>query len=217
MKSAYPKAADVQFLYRTTGLIDPTIDPFTSIDWDGAIASAVAEFEGKIGRTFNSSVQTRIYDPPQNTKSLLPLGYDLAAVTAITFTNRTLVNGVDYYLGPVNADVDGKPWQWIEFVALFADPIYQRRSISITGTWGYLPLAGGFIQIPDDAWHAILKTAAKSIAPEIELNINRGRLVAKTEDFQYSFAPNGPLKATMESWSSQINQAATRYRRVQVF
>lgn len=212
-QAAHPIIADVQALYAAAGLIpDPAAAPFASVPWAAHLASAVQSFAVRTGRRYPAAAGTRSYDPPVGARGILPLGQDLASDGggAITVTARgtLLQSGRDYFLGPDNADSDGRPWAWVEIPNTFGIPqvALVRKSIAITGLWG------GSALVPDDVWEAERQYAAALCVPEVSLTISSG--LYKIEDVQYGGSDQVPLSAQANMWKAHFESVVQSRLRV---
>jgi hypothetical protein len=218
--AAYPLVSDVQQVWLATGLFtDPTQLPQSNVPWAARLASAAQWMESQTGRQFLPVTQTRIYDPPLGPKALLPLNRDLIRLTGtIVLQGTGLVINSDYYLGPSNADMDGRPWEWIEFNNYFPSPlsVYQRKSITIPGLWGYSDDGNGNPAIPDDIWDGVAQKAAALCLPEMLIAITNG--LVKLDDAQYQTARgDSPITSAAAVWTGAAQVAANDKRRTTVF
>jgi hypothetical protein len=212
--TSQPSADDVKKLIDGTGLF-PSLDvaPFTSIDWDGAASAAYEQFKSKTGREFVvTEATTRVYDPPRHPKGILMLGADLAsdpaATISVTISGVAKVANQDYYLGPDNSDQKGKPWGWIEIPACAITWVNgnPRKSIAITGYWGYSR------EMPDDVFDAIVGYAFYLCRPQLAANINNG--LASIQDINYAQGGYVTLGPEAQQFAEVFQQTANRYRRV---
>ena len=211
-QSAHPVVADVQALYAASGLVpDPTASPFSLVPWAAHLATAIAAFATRTGRTYPAVQGTRTYDPPSSQKGILPLGQDLASdggTVVITARGITQVVNVDYFLGPPNADNEGRPWTWLEFPSSLGYPLTPvfRRSMVITGRWG------ASIAVPDDVWEAERQYAAALCAPEIGLTISSG--LQRVEDVVYGGGDTAPVSAQACVWTKYFDMTVKNRLRV---
>ncbi len=151
--AAPPTAADLTVLLTAGGvtLPDATVE--------NAVAAGIESFERDIGRVMLAGeASTRRFTPPSNTNELDLIG-DLVPDDGITveFTPRdstptTWTEGVDYWLLDEDAADRNRPYTrlLVRQGFFYPFPPSYRRSIYITGPWGYGPT------IPDDAWLAEL-------------------------------------------------------------
>lgn len=91
---------------------------------------------------------TRYYDGNGMTKLKID---DLRSITSLSVDGVALVENTDYYLYPLNATTDGKPYEWVELIqpetrlntnsriAVTSPYVFERgqRNIVITGKFGY--------------------------------------------------------------------------------
>lgn len=184
-----------------------------SMDLTTKINTARSDFETDTGRNFLPVIQTRTFRPPTYPRRLLDLRADLAAnPTSLTVSGVLLTLGVDYVMGPENADADAEPWLWVEF----ANPIVVMnitRIVSITGSWGY------GLTLPDDVWQAMLSGAAWLCYPEMAAATSKGLLMKREGDVAKEFARGagtGPYATEAAAWRSQYEAAKQQYTRVAV-
>lgn len=211
----HPAVSDVQALYAAAGLIpDPTAAPYSSINWAAQLAAAISSFAARTGRRFPAAFGTRVYDPPTNHRGRLSLRGDLASdgpagSIVVTASGLPQLAGRDYFLGPDNADGDGRPWTWIELPALSHSywPGQTRRSVQISGLWGYSS------QVPDDVWEAERQGAALLCAAEVSVTVSNG--VYKIDDVSYSGAGQAiPLATEASLWKATFERVVAANARV---
>jgi hypothetical protein len=217
MPDAYPTAADLEAYLVTLGLYPAGAAELDALDLEGKAAAAVVEWETRTGyRPFlaNGSDTTRVYDPPPG--RFLELGTGLLSVsalyTAVTTASPGAVQteGTDFWLERATAAYDGAPFEVITFAGC---PYGERRSIAITGLWGYSAT------VPDDAWQAILARGAWLCAPQAAMVMGGGAEAVRvlSSEVRYpSAATGGPLAAQQKAWSAMFEAAVRRYRRVDV-
>lgn len=117
---------------------------------DAHIAQASALIEQHTGRIFIPKTATKEFDY-QGTSQLI-LGDDLLAVTTLSADGTTISSG-DYFLYPLNALDDGKPYLWIELLftsALFQFSDTKQSAISLLGKWGYCELTRDISTLAED-------------------------------------------------------------------
>jgi hypothetical protein len=135
MQPSLPQPIDLQNLWASTKVIDPTSPTYAGIDWARAITSATRSFQTKIGRRLIALWQTRYFDPPQGENAVLRFKADLASCQGVVATpSSTSINSVapvgnmqylngkiltvtlqgtgivtngDFYWGPNNAQYEG--------------------------------------------------------------------------------------------------------------
>ena len=213
-KAGYPVGVDIQGLYEGGNLIaDATVAPYSSIPWDAHAAAAVAEFETRTGRTWIASAQTRSFDPPAGPRGYVSFGADLVSATSVVLAGQALVANQDYFLGPPNADLDGKPFGWIELANTYPLPYIalQRRSLVISGLWGV------GTTIPDDVFDAVTGYGAALAAPEVSATISGGFFERRIGDSLKRFGGTenvGPLAQQVDLWKAVFDGVATHKPRV---
>jgi len=156
MPSAYPTGNDLKtFLTGKASPFDPTIAPYSYLDYDALAMTGRLNFEQAVGRTMLATTQTRVFNPPFNNNSRLFLGADLASLTTLTIGGVSKTRNTDFWLYPLECEVNAKPFEWIDFRDTWFKPLTPTmvRSIAITGLWGYSAT------IPQDAWDAMCYNA----------------------------------------------------------
>ena len=194
-------------------IADPTVPPYSSIPWASHAAAAAAEFETRTGRKWLATAQTRTFDPPSGPRGYVPFGADLLSTTSVILAGQALIAGQDYFLGPINADLDGKPFGWIELANTYPLPFttQQRRSLIIAGLWG----AG--LTIPDDVFDAVAGYGATLAAPEVSLTISGGYFERRIGDSIKRFGGTenvGPLAQQVDLWKAAFESVAGHKPRV---
>lgn len=106
---------------------------------DKLIARASAWIENYTGRHFFPWTGTKEFDFQRSTK--LILGDDLVSVTTLAHGDGTdTIDSGDYFLYPLNAADDNKPYTSIEILVSDDFLTYddsKQSAIQITGKWGY--------------------------------------------------------------------------------
>ncbi|MEO7716255.1 MAG: hypothetical protein ABIY70_08625 [Capsulimonas sp.] len=210
---AHPTGGDLKKFWDGTGIVcDWAETPFNRIDLDDKIKDAVALMESGTGRKFIAQLGTRTYDPPRGPRGFLSLGQDLCSdpdlesSILITAAGAQLTLGQTCFLGPENSDNDGLPWSLLE-ISMLGTPAYSaRRSVSITGYWGYSA------RMPDDVWSAELAMAALAMAPQVELALTNG--VAKIEDVVYASGSFTPLSTQIALWRQKFDAVVANKKKV---
>jgi 8-oxo-dGTP pyrophosphatase MutT (NUDIX family) len=224
-KTLYPSAAELEAYVVSTGLV--SADDVGDVDFQSAAEAAVREWEEQTGwlpflaAAANTS---RRYDPPGPNRSggftgtlrggasRLWLGAGIVSSTTPTIVTgytptvagTTLTHEDDFWMGPENADLKGKPWQFVEFSgSQFGGP----RSIRITGRFGYSATLG------DEVWEAVRLQGALLIAPEIEGIITGGMIEAEEADIRERYG-NDPLATFTARWEKRIAAVVNRYKRL---
>jgi len=195
MANAYPTAGDLKtFLYAANQIDSPTAPTgrAASLDFQGAVDAAKAEFENRTGRTYRAASATRIYDTPTDAGHLLDLETDWATITSITRDGDTLVVEDDYRKRPL----DGPPYRFVEFVAGLMEPLPwgSRGTVVVTGT------LGSSATVPDDVYQAVLQRAAAHCAPQLQGIVTGGAQSVKQADASVTFAGGKALGALGEQW-----------------
>lgn len=209
----YPTGTNLQAWLLATGLFaNIDVDPFARIDCDQHMRSAITWFEGQVGRKMLASTGTRRFDVPTGPRNILALDADLVSCTSLTVAGVAKTEGVDFWLLPDNANQDGKPFDAIEFALSFAFSNLQRKSILITGTWGF------GLTIPDDAWEGMVAQGAFLAYPQIAINISKGTQMRREGDVEEQYGrgqKTGPLVEEAAAWQMQAGAAVGNYLRVE--
>lgn len=213
-KSAYPVTADLVALMLRAGFT------VANTEAGDAIASAVDEFERRTARKMiaESNDRGRRYDPPVD--GWLDLGYDLATLTRIEYspqggTTELLTQNTDYWMESYDGGADAEPliapYYAVRFGRCWYQPVLpaDRRSIVVTGKWGYATSATGF---PEDAWVAMLHRGGALLAAEVGSVTAAGR-TQRTEAGVQSSWSRDPLGAIADRWNDEFEAAVRRYRR----
>jgi hypothetical protein len=196
--TVYPVGADLIAYLQASGIVPtPVPIPLLGVDWNSRQLRAVNQFEDQTGRKWIAQSATKIYDPPLNVKGILDLKSELIQLTSITVQGQPIVLNTDFYLGPNNNDqlATPQPWTYIEFLNYFPSPgwPYIRRSISVTGLWGFS------VTLPERCWGAMLDFGAYLSYPDLSLYVYQGRAKYKLdgaleEDF------TGTLQKQAAAW-----------------
>jgi hypothetical protein len=121
---------------------------------------------------------------------------------------------MDYYLWPMNADLENPPLPFnrIELSKAYPNPFLpqQRRSLSITAPWGFSLL------VLDDVFEAILCGGAILAKPACALAISRGLLQWERGDDRKIFGRergNSPIASEADNWQQTWDTAVSNRRR----
>jgi hypothetical protein len=155
---------------------------------------------------------TRQFDPPgienaymasvRGGSRVLELDGGLISVVSITVAGTTYVPGTDCWLKPANSEAKS----FIEF----GKPIFGLpQSISITGVWGFS------VQVPDDAWLAILRLAAISAMDDYVASQTGGMEEWAEGDAREKYGES-PMQSTINDFREHAASVIRSYRRVTV-
>jgi hypothetical protein len=152
--------------------------------------------------------QTRLFDVPWDRLGVLDVADDLLSVESLTVDGNELTEGLQYWLLPYDAVQKGRAYTHIEmaFVPIVPPLGAYRRTVSVTGMWGY------GTSIPDDVWTSVLVWAAALCAPELALNISKGLALWHEGDEEERYGGlgiAGPLAKEASEWS-EMYQATVR-------
>ena len=104
---------------------------------DRLIARASAWIERFTGRHFIPTIATKEYDFQQTVQ--LYFDDDLISLTTLKYETTTIAAS-DYFLYPLNAADEGKPYLWVELLytdALFSYSDTRQSALTVIGKWGY--------------------------------------------------------------------------------
>ena len=208
--TVYPTGADLVACLQGSGILpNPLPPPLIGVDWNSRQLRAVNQFEDQTGRKWIAQSATKVYDPPLNTRGMLDLRSELIQLTSITVQGTPITQGIDFYLGPQNNDqlVPPQPWTYIEFLNYFPSPgwPYIRRSISITGYWGFSTT------LPERVWGAMLDYGAHLSYPDLSLYLSQGRTGYKMGDLQEDFRET--LQKQAAAWKRNYEEARDGMKR----
>jgi hypothetical protein len=216
-QAAYPTGQDVYNIILSTGVItDETPGVFQEFVNFGQLAANAADLmETNTNRRFVAALATRTYGISTNPRGILSLGQDLcsdetvASDIVVSANNTVKTLNQDYVLGPDNADIDGKPWTWLQFSfpTNYLYPAANRKPISVTGYWGYS------LTVPDDVWTAIAQKAAADACPQLGAMISGGILRIKEGDTDTMFGgtsagTTSPFSNERSLWNAKFNAVA---------
>lgn len=171
---AYPTVAELKTFLLSAGLItDPTIPPDSYLDYQGAIDTAVEDWERYCGwKPFlidNADV-TRYFDPPNG--NILRFGAGLLSLTSLTVNGDALTENTDFFLKDENATVQGMPYTYLKFLYRqlgYPSGAYSR-SVVIVGKWGRVST------VPASVKDAVMVRAASGLLAQIGLRNSQGGL-----------------------------------------
>lgn len=220
--TAYPTGTEVGAFIESLGIL--TGEELAALSTGTTLAdlaeAARDAWEADTGwRPFLKDVAdvSRRFDPPGPNRrgltrggaNLLTLEAGLLDVTTIVtgYANTDAGNAVlvedDYFLGPANAGVDGRPYTAIDLLrAGWGAP----QSLRITGKWGYSSV------IPADAWEAIKRQAASQGFSEVLMQLTGGMVNWHEADIVEQYDVKF-LVGQQEAWERQWMRAVNRYRR----
>lgn len=179
-------------------------------------------FEDLINRKLlaPTATATRYFDPPVNMEKVLFLGEgrdgDLASFTSLVYdptdaTAETLTQNTDFVLEPFNALANGGPYTMVRFKRRWWGPVpmVQRRSIQITGRWGYSTTIGA------DVFDALLAGGASNVWTHVMQSTTGGRLGYKEQDISEDFGRAGvlPMQQLKDGWDAQFKASAASLRK----
>ena len=213
MPKIYPTSTELSAWLTAAGFTAGTLDLTV------AAAHGRFEFERAAGRKmYEPSSGDRFFDPPGG-PGYLPLDEDLdsSAAPVVVYqptgaAAETLVAGTDYRLRPYSADPRDVPYHGVEFYRRWPFPLTSgyRRSLKITGNWGYS--ASGF---PEDVFDAMLKFAAASLCGQKGFSLSSGYAQTIEAGVNRTWGAD-PISGAREAWLVEAARIAAAYRRVRI-
>ena len=211
-KSNYPTASELDAFLTEAGFTLGSLDTAT------AITAARVEFERRAGiRMLAGAATTLRFDPPTNGLGRLDFPGGLAELTSAAYqpeggAAESWSEGIDFVLRPYDGGAEETgPFTAMELSRCWIAPIRfgDRRSIRVTGRWGY------HTSIPEDAWLAMLARGASLTAAQQGAAISDGRSYSNSGGVDNAY-PTDPLGAARKAWAGQFEAAIRRYRRLRL-
>jgi hypothetical protein len=225
-RDAYPVAGDLTAFLSEAGVVLNT----TSAR-DAALAAGIQAFETACSRHFlagkaidntDQGSQTRYFDPPVGQDGVLWFGAwnDLAvpaASGAVVYqpssagSPTTFALNTDYWFEPRNNPAIGKPYTHMRMLRRWRAPNWGSlyNAIQITGLWGYST------SIPDDAWLAMLQSAALWVEGQHRLAVTGGGNAGFAVTGGVSFQFGTDYTTIVKRWQGKVDAAVATYRRVE--
>lgn len=179
----------------------------------GISAAAVSEWESNTGwRPFlkDSANVTRTYDDPEG--MLLDLTAGVLTITSVTVGGTVMTANTDYYAQPVDAVLNGRPYEWLEFATTLASGI--PNNIKIVGRFGFSA------SVPQDVWFAVLMKAAIMATHGLATSATAASGPLTSEQYadvayQYASASSGSSVAAdrLSRWNDSYLATVRRYSR----
>jgi hypothetical protein len=218
MKTAYPTATDIENFIEAGGIT-------TTAGQQAFFASAALAgkqiIEQRTGRVFlgDGTNTTRYYEPPTTRSGRLYID-DLASLSTVTYqpsgqaTATSWTLNTDYWVEPDNYAAKGLPITSLILRQGWSQPLSgtYRRSVIVTGQWGYATLAAGF---PDAVWLAMLAAGCVAVYGSIAQALTGGMLGWKEADVQEDYGVE-PLKRLRDSWAGIVETTVPLYRRMRI-
>ena len=216
-RTYWPTSEDLNNFLSAAGL---TVSTSLELFLDTAVSAARRDFEGPAGADRkmlgDTSDVARRYDPPTDGQSLLFIA-DLASLTSVVYqpdgsSAETLTQNTDFWLEPYEAQSDSNrpaPYTRIRFARRWLQPLGTtlRRSIIITGKWGYATT------LPDDVWLACLARAGWHLHATLAQSTSGGLVRWSDADASEQFG-DSPLQALKDGWDGMFRTVAHSYRRL---
>jgi len=184
-KSAWPTATDANAFLSTLGASAP------GVDWATVIAAEVMGFEAETGYTPFLAGGTASRPYRAEGKTWLDLDGGWMSVSSLTLEGSALS---DFSLEP---GVAGRPGTWIRF------GYRVEGAIVVTGVPGFA------LEIPEDAWQAVLDRAA---ARAIESSLGGPGQVTSLRQGALAIERASP-SAAIEFLRARADRVVQRYRR----
>lgn len=216
-RSAYPTVADMSAFLASANVSVTDTGVLAA-----SLAAGIAAFEREAGRVMLATgPATRAFDPAVDRDGTLDLNADLARVDTVTYqpvgTSATaLAAGTDYVTKPDNALARGWPITELVILPRWWAPLAftQRGALQVTGLWGY------GLQIPDDAWLAMLyaglaQAGGSPMVHGLPVHPATTQWTANSGD-EDRFSFGAWLAGQLASWQATYCAAVRRYARYSV-
>ncbi len=195
---AYPTAADVTVALQDQGLPIPST-------LETLVAAVVSDFEDRTAyRPFLASdtATDRTFDPPYRVGGyILDLEGGFVTVDSIKINDQTL-SATYYDLLPLNSE-DGRGWDQVRFKC---HPGFCPASIVVTGKRGL------FVEVPDDAYMAILEEAMARAIPAAQQGTGVQKRV-KQGGFEVEYDESSHL-TKIDLFHGNFEATVASYRRI---
>lgn len=218
LKTAYPTATDVENFIEAGGI---TTTSGQQAFFASAALAGQQIIERRCGRVFlgSGANSTRYFEPPTTRSGRLYIE-DLASLNTVTYqpegqaTATTWVLNEDFWLEPDNYAAHGLPITSLVLRQRWPQPLATcyRRSVIISGQWGFATLAAGF---PDAVWFAMLAAGCLSVYGAIAQALTGGLLGWKEADVQKDYGVE-PLRRLKDSWEAQVDPVVALYQRMRI-
>lgn len=218
MKTAYPINTDVQAFLVASGF---TVTAGQLAFMDEAAAAGQQIIERRCGRVFlgSGSNSTRYFDPPSTRSGRLRID-DLASLNTVTYqpsgqvTATTWTENTDFWVQPDNRAVKLLPITSLVLKQRWSQPLSTayRRSVIVSGQWGYATLAAGF---PEAVWTAMLAAGCLEVYEMIAQALTGGLLNWREADVQEDYGVE-PLRRLKDSWEARTETVVRLYRRWEI-
>jgi hypothetical protein len=215
-KTANPTDLDLRDFLQAAGMLEnPLSDQQKLIDLVTAASAGVSEFERRTGyKPFlaSSTPETRTYQGDR--VNTFPDGHYLDLGTGLISASSVLVNDnpqtvtTHYALEPAGANHNGKPYTDLRF--LYGGYGYYQ-TISITGIFGY------GLEIPDDAWLAMLELGALHAMRVSGSKLSKGAVEVRQGEVTRKYGEKGAFSAEKSEFEAHTKEVVGGYRRRVVY
>lgn len=198
----YPTQIELTAFLHSRGL---SCSSLSKSDLELALATAIAEWEFQTGwepflATSSDDPETRTIDGPEGRIIFPPFG--ILSLTDLSISGASLVADEDYFL---QFRMPGGPYTGIELSGYATG---ERRSISLTGVFGYS------LSVPLDVKQAICAKVAADIYPIIT-GVEGDVVREKQGPVEIEYAkPQDGYGGIRGGFSKQFEDAVCRYKRV---
>lgn len=210
--SAYPTATNLSTFLTAAGFSTAFV---AALDTTTNAAAGYQAIEKQCRRTFLAgSSAARLFDPPTGREGILFIP-DLATATTPTITYTpsgstatTLTASDDYWLEPYHASSESLPYTRVRFLKRWLQPVEStlRRSLSITGQWGW------GTTFPDEVWLAMLQQGALGLMGSLQFRTTRGRSMWVEAGITEQFAGTA-WTGLSGAWETNVKRVIGAYRR----
>lgn len=195
------------------------ISPGAGLNLDTLIGAARRDFERAVGGIILAAQepQERRFDPPfARWPALLDLGDFLLEPASVAYQRpdgdpQSYTIDEDVWFRPDNAAERGRPFELLEFLRPW--PHFSRhgdrRSIRVTGRWGYAD------SVPDDVFDAILARAAWRAASPVRHAETGGMAAIHQADVKLQFGVES-FGNIVDGWGRVFEETVASYQRLSI-
>lgn len=217
-KTSYPTATNVEDFLEAGGV---TTTAAQQAFFAAAALAGRQIVEMRCGRQFlgSGSNATRYFDAPTARSGRLRID-DLATLNTVTYqpagqaVATTWTLNTDFWLEPDNYAVREVPITSLVLRSRWVSPLLAtyRRSVIISGQWGYGTAALGF---PDAVWFAMIAAGLLTQWEIFAQALTGGLLSWQEADVHEDYGVE-PMKRLRSSWEDRVDQAVRLYHRAEI-
>lgn len=210
----YPTAEDLAQYLQDQGVTDTV----SLLRMPQAIGASISAFGRAVDRKMlaDTVASARTFTPPTTRDGLLFLP-DFVELESIVYqpagsTSETFALATDYTLQPIGALTgtgDYAPYSAIAFRRFWPQPMNGdlQNSLTITAKWGYA------VQLPDDAWEAMLARAAARLVIPLGVAATGGVRSYEEAGVTEQYGTQGLYGGLVDNLNDIWGEAVQRYRR----